>query len=191
MGCDKALLPFGPGEVLLQRMVRLVGEVMPAERIVCVAAVEQFLPRLPAEVRVIRDTVPNGGPLAGLVAGMVASCECNDAVFVCGCDMPRLVPAMVPRLFELLGNHQIAALHDGERLQPLVAVYQVAVLPIAKSLLEAGNAGLLSLLEHGDTLRVSREDLRHVDPDLVTLTSCNTPAEYRAALASILPPAVS
>src|SRR3982750_1451674 len=47
MGYPKALLPFGP-ELMLQRMVRLLGEVV--SPIVVVAAPEQELPELPPDV---------------------------------------------------------------------------------------------------------------------------------------------
>src|SRR5262245_6298020 len=101
MGRDKALLPFGPSEVLLQRVVRLVGEVVRDERIVCVAAAHQALPHLPDRVQVVRDTAQYQGPLAGLATGMAALEGRVEAAFVCGCDSPLVVPAVVARLFEL------------------------------------------------------------------------------------------
>ena len=52
MGSPKAWLPFGP-ETMLQRVVRLLGTVV--SPIVAVAAPEQSLPELPAEVIVTRD----------------------------------------------------------------------------------------------------------------------------------------
>ena len=51
MGTSKALLPFGP-ETMLQRVVRLLGEVVAP--IVVVAASDQTLPDLPPGVIVTR-----------------------------------------------------------------------------------------------------------------------------------------
>ena len=48
MGRDKATLPFGP-ELMLQRVVRLIGEVVSLENVVVVAAPNQLLPELPAQ----------------------------------------------------------------------------------------------------------------------------------------------
>lgn len=62
MGRPKAWLPFGP-EVMLQRVVRLVGAV--AAPIVVVAAPGQDLPTLPAEVSIVRDEISGRGPSAG------------------------------------------------------------------------------------------------------------------------------
>jgi molybdenum cofactor guanylyltransferase len=182
MGRDKALLPFGPEEVLLQRVVRLVGEAVPLGQIVCVAAADQILPRLPDAVEVVRDIEPHLGPLAGLARGLAAIQQHADAAFVCGCDTPLLVPEFVARMFGLLAEHQIAAPHDGERVHPLVSIYRTDVLPVAESLLATGERSLTALIHRCDSLGVSTDDLQHVDPTLATLRGCNTPEEYRLLL---------
>src|SRR4051812_21114639 len=94
MGRDKATLPFG-AESLLQRIVRIATEVVAEENIVVVASAQQTLPPLPAWVRVVRDPVPDCGPLAGIAAGLrsLASGTDIDAVFVTSCDAPFIVPA--------------------------------------------------------------------------------------------------
>jgi molybdopterin-guanine dinucleotide biosynthesis protein A len=182
MGCDKAMLPFGPGEVLLQRVVRLVGQAVPPERIVCVAAADQSVPRLPGPVKIVHDANPHSGPLAGLAAGLAALDGRADAAFACGCDVPLLVPALVLRMFQLLGDQQIAAPHDGERFHPLAAVYRIDVLPTAQALLAAGERSLTALLQRCPTQRVPADALRDADPQLGSLASCNTPEEYQSAL---------
>jgi len=185
MGSDKAWLPFGTNEVLLQRVVRLVGEVVPCERIVCVAAAAQSLPQLAAEVQVIRDVEKYGGPLVGLALGMAALGDRADAAFVCGCDAPLLAPAFIARMFDLLGGHQIAVPHDGAHCHPLAAVYRNDVLPVVESLLASGERSLQALVDRCSTLRVPTEDLRAVDPRLASLQGCNAPDEYRLLLKHI------
>src|SRR3954470_12815150 len=68
MGRDKASLPFG-SETMLQRVVRLIGEVVPAETTVVVASATQELPPLPPRIRIVRDEQAYRGPLAGLAVG--------------------------------------------------------------------------------------------------------------------------
>jgi molybdopterin-guanine dinucleotide biosynthesis protein A len=182
MGRDKALLPFGLHEVLLQRVVRLLGEVVPCKRIVCVAAADQTLPQLANGVQIVRDTALHQGPLAGLATGMAAIRERADAVYLCGCDAPLLVPALVERLFEQLGDRQIAVPRINDQLHPLAAVYRADVLSVANSLLDHGERSLRALVEWCDTRFVAAAELRDVDPDLATLVGCNTPDEYQAAL---------
>jgi molybdopterin-guanine dinucleotide biosynthesis protein A len=93
-----------------------------------------------------------------------------------------LVPALVERMFELVGDAQIAAPHDGERFHPLAAVYRIDVLRAADALLAAGERSLTALLEKCPTQRVPADTLRDVDPELRSLVTCNTREEYRRAL---------
>jgi molybdopterin-guanine dinucleotide biosynthesis protein A len=134
MGRDKATLPFGP-ELMLQRVVRLVGEVVDPANTVVVAAANQSLPELPSGVSVVRDVQDYRGPLAGLARGLRALENCADAIYATGCDVPLLVPAFVARMFELLENYDIAVPFDGEHHHPLAAVYRTSVLPHAEQLL--------------------------------------------------------
>ena len=182
MGRDKALLPFGPHETMLQRVVRILADAVPSDRIVCVAACDQKLPPLPAAVEIVLDPQPHQGPLAGLAAGLTAiSCRA-DAAFATGCDAPLLTPAIISQMFEHLADNDIAAPHDGQQWHPLAAVYRTSILPQIKALLAAGERSLVALLESSRTGRVSSGQLRNVDPDLASLTACNTPGDYQRAL---------
>ena len=60
MGRPKAWLPCG-AEFLLQRMVRLVGDVV--SPVVVAGRRDQELPSLPAGVEIVYDRVENSGPL--------------------------------------------------------------------------------------------------------------------------------
>lgn len=178
MGRDKALLPFGPDEVLLERVVRLVSEVVPTERIVCVAAADQSLPPLSSGVQVVRDTEPYCGPLAGLSTGFDSLAPQADAAFVCGCDTPLLMPALIDRMFDRLGNWQAIVPRAGGQIQPLVAVYRSDISTIANSLLEKGQRSLHALVERCNAQIVDPDELQDVDPELSSLVSCNTREEY-------------
>jgi molybdopterin-guanine dinucleotide biosynthesis protein A len=181
MGRDKATLPFGSDETMLQRVVRLVGAAVAADRILCVAAPGQWLPQLPAQVRVIYDPVPHLGPLAGLAAGLAAIEQEADVAYVTGCDMPFLEPAFVARMFDLLADYEIAAPHDGERWHPLSAVYRMNLRSQVEALRSAGIRSLVALIESSRTRRVAMSELRDVDPALLSLTAFNTPEEFQRA----------
>jgi molybdopterin-guanine dinucleotide biosynthesis protein A len=182
MGRDKASLPFQPGESLLQRAVSVLSTCVAAENIVCVAAAGQRLPELPTETQIVFDREPAGGPLMALATGLRALAGHGDAVFVCGCDSPLLMPRFVARMFELLGDAAMAAPHDGEHWHPLGGVYRTDVLSHVETLLHAGERSLHSLCNSCNSRRVSLEELREVDPKLLSLMSCNTPEQYAGAL---------
>jgi molybdopterin-guanine dinucleotide biosynthesis protein A len=181
MGRDKASLPFH-GEPMLERVIRLVSEVIETDRIVCVASADQSLPSIAETVQVARDRTPNLGPLEGLAVGLAALEGDAQAAFVTSCDVPLLVPAFVERMFEFLGDDQITAPHDGEKFHPLSAVYRVDVLPSVEALLAGDKRSMMGLLENCRTRKVTAEDLREVDPRLNSLVNCNDPADYERAL---------
>ena len=184
MGSDKALLPLG-SELMLQRVVRLVGEVVDASRIVVVAAEKQKMPDLPREISVTRDERPNRGPLEGMAAGLRALDGQADAAFVTSCDAPLLVPAFVERMFELLGGHEVVVPRDEDHVHPLAAVYRLSALPQVEQLLAGDRLRTLDLLDTVSTHEVNAEELREVDPQLATLKNLNTEEDYVSALASL------
>jgi molybdopterin-guanine dinucleotide biosynthesis protein A len=183
MGRDKATLPFGP-EQMLQRVVRLVREVVEPANIVVVAAPDQELPMLPAAVAVARDLHKDRGPLEGLAAGLRQLAGRADAAYATACDVPLLKPAFVARMFELLGDHEIAVPRDGEHHHPLSAVYRVSVLLHVERLLSADRLRPRFLFDEVHTREVPVEYLRSVDPDLSTLKNLNYSVDYEAALSA-------
>jgi molybdopterin-guanine dinucleotide biosynthesis protein A len=205
MGQDKAALPFGPREVMLQRVVRILRGVVDPSRIVVVAAQGQEVPPLPPEVRVARDRRPGRGPLEGLASGLAALQGHADAAYVTSCDVPLLVPAFVERLFELISDFslqtsdcdplsksaicnlqseiQIVVPRDGQFHHPLAAVYRTNVLPSVEELLREDRLRPVFLFEKCRTLEVPAGALRAVDPELHSLFNCNRPEDFDTALA--------
>ena len=183
MGRDKATLPFGP-EQMLQRVVRLLGEVVDLSTIVVVAAPAQSLPELPAGVSVAHDSRQERGPLEGLAAGLRSLAGRVDAVYATSCDVPLLVPGFVGRMFDLLGEHDIAVPRDGQHHHPLAAVYRPTVLAHVQKLLDADRLRPRFLFDEVHTREVPVDELRTVDPQLSTLENLNHPADYLSALAA-------
>jgi len=181
MGTDKASLPFGP-ELMLQRVVRLVGEVVSTSNMIVVAAPGQQLPTLPPEVAISHDRHENRGPLEGLAEGLRGLVDRVDVVYATSCDVPLLSPAFVERMFELLGEHDIVVPREEKFHHPLAAVYRTSVLPAVESLLDAKRFRPVFLFQEHPTREVPVHELRGVDPELATLTNCNRPEDYHCAL---------
>ena len=179
MGLPKATLPFGP-ETMLQRVVRLLtGVVSP---IVVVGASGQELPELPPAVIVTRDEREERGPLEALRAGLKSLPPQADAAYVTSCDVPLLVPAFVARMFDLLGDHDIAVMEIDGFTHPLSAVYRRTTLPRIESLLAEDRLRPAFLFDAVRTRRVKPEEMTSADPRLLTLRNLNTREDYLAAL---------
>ena len=179
MGTSKALLPFGP-ETMLQRMVRMLGEIVTP--IVVVAAADQELPPLPEGIVVTRDEREERGPLEGLRAGLKALPEPIDAAYVTSCDVPLLVPAFVRRMLALAEGYDVAVMQIDGFTHPLSAVYRRATLPRIQELLSQDRLRPVFLFDAVRTRRV-RPDEMTADPELRTLRNLNTPDDYQRALA--------
>jgi molybdopterin-guanine dinucleotide biosynthesis protein A len=185
MGRPKAWLPFA-GEVLLPRVVRLLGEAVAP--LVVVAAPGQDVPALPPGVEVVRDPTSPGpltagrGPLQGLSVGLEALQGRADAAYLSSCDVPFLRPAFVRRLIDLLGAHAVCVPRVGGYLHPLAAVYRLGVAGVAARLLAEERLRPAFLFDEVPTRIVHAEELADVDDSFQSLRNLNTPAEYEAAL---------
>lgn len=175
MGHDKAALPFGP-ETMLARVVRAVQCV--ADDVVVVGDSRQ---RLPDGVRVVPDPVEGLGPLAGLATGLAA--VRGERALLLACDMPLVAPALLQRMLELAGDADACVpLVDGVPMTTCAA-YATRVLPRAQEHLASGARSLRALLTDVSVRWVTADQLRQVDPDLLSFWDCDTPEQYRVALA--------
>lgn len=179
MGQPKLMLPFG-GEVMLQRVVRILGEVV--SPIVVVAARDQELPELPEDVLVCWDEEEDLGPLAGLAVGLTALADQVDCAFACGCDVPLLRPEFVRAVIDRLADHDIAVPKEDRFYHPLAAVYRTTLVPRIHTLVRERRLRPLFLIESVDAVEIPVETLRSVDPELDSLINTNTPEAYAAAL---------
>ena len=178
MGRPKAWLPFAD-ELMLPRVVRLLREVLGP--IVVVAAPDQELPPLPAEMVVVRDAVGGRGPLQGLASGLAALKGTCDAAFLSSCDVPFLQPSFIERMIDLLGDRTIAVPEAGGFRHPMAAVYRLEVLPVIEELLSADRRKLQDLFQKCPTRFVLPEEWADVDPTSRSLRNVNTPEDYAAA----------
>jgi len=180
MGRPKAWLPFGP-ERMLQRVVRLVGTM--AQSIVVVAAPDQALPDLPADVAIVCDPIAGRGPLQGLAAGLATLPDPIDLAYATATDVPFLQPHWITRLDELLGGDDLAIPFIDGYYHPLAALYRKrAVLPAIEILLNTNRLRPVFLVEAVHTRIVTEAEMRRVDPDLRTLRNLNHPGDYQNAL---------
>jgi molybdopterin-guanine dinucleotide biosynthesis protein A len=202
MGEPKWALDFG-GEPLLCRVAKRIAEVV--DEVVLVAAPAGIEPdldpllavhdRLRADLRqragkhaqdvlLTRDLAPYLGPVSGLAGGLgVAS---GAVAFAASCDAPFLEPRLAERLLELAETSpELDAVvpRSNDRLEPLCAVYRVATMAGAfAAQLAAGELRPTGRFVERKVRFVAAEELRALDPELLSFENLNSPQEYAAAL---------
>ncbi|MBD3895157.1 molybdenum cofactor guanylyltransferase [Halomonas sp. ML-15] len=116
-GCDKGLSDFLGRPLVAHVRERLDGHV---EEVV-INANRNLEDYRALGCRVVCDRETGyQGPLMGIWSGLLAARQAW-VVFV-PCDTPALPMELVPRLWQGVGEHDIAVAHDGERAHPVVAL---------------------------------------------------------------------
>jgi molybdopterin-guanine dinucleotide biosynthesis protein A len=179
MGTSKAHLQFG-AETLLQRIVRIMGEVL--DPLVVVAANGQELPDLETKVMICRDKNEGQGPLEGLAAGLDALKERCDAVFLSSCDVPFLKKEFILGMTKALGESRMCIPRTEGYFHPLASVYRVDVLSDVQQLLGEKKLRPFFLLEKVKGKIIEETQLKQFDPELFSLKNLNTPEDFQQAL---------
>ena len=179
------------GVTLLERVVATVaaevGEVF------VVAAPGRPLPALPGGVRVVVDSTPGAGPLAGIRDALEAASAAAERsgrsppafAFVASCDVPLLTRSVVRNL--LATARQTRALWTvprvGGHLQVLVSVLEAGSKGRIADWLATGRrdpSGLVAALEAADPTFVhvvQEADLVAIDPGLGSFLDVDTPGD--------------
>jgi molybdopterin-guanine dinucleotide biosynthesis protein A len=175
MGRAKASLPLG-GVSLLEHVIARVTPLVREIGVVAAAAQEVVA----AGVRVVRDPVPQEGPLPALGLGLATIT--TPWAFALACDAPFVRRALLRALAAEVGGARAAVPRWDGCLQPLVALYHRALAAPVAALAAAGERRLHAVARLPDVRVVPQARLAQHDPDGVSFRTLNTPADYADAL---------
>ncbi len=168
-GREKYFFTF-QGRTFIDRLIDTLREVV--DEIVVVARDPEQCERFGhfGEIRCIPDIRQHLGPIGGLHAGALA--VHGEYVFVAACDMPCINPDVVRMLFDAADGYDAAIPSwNAEMLEPLHAVYQRSAL--LGYLEEHESLSLRSMIWSLNARYVAVEEIRRIDPDLLTFTNIN------------------
>ena len=184
MGRDKAWLSFG-GQTFLQNTCAKLTEV--ASPVVVVAAAEQQLPEISSDIRIVRDLVPDQGPLGGFLNGLEYLRSLSehqmapDLVWLTTCDAAFCRPDIIRYLRTQLADFQAVIIRHNGHLNPLMTLYRFDSLSVVDDLFAAGARRMQDVAQRLNVRVIDAEQLRGLDPSLSFLCSVNTPEEFAAA----------
>lgn len=177
-GRDKLAEPVG-GVPLLHRPIGVLAAFC-REVIVAIGpgADEPALPsRLTVPIRLVRDPIPDGGPLAGLVAGLREARE--PLVLVVGGDMPDLRHALLAGLLRRADAMEAGAvaLAEGEVVRSLPAVVRSSALPVAEGRLGSADRSLVGFFRSAGLAVIPEVEWRAWDAAGDSLRDVDTPVD--------------
>ncbi len=164
------------GKTFIDRLIDTLREVV--DEIVVVARDPDQCKRFChlGDVRCIADIRRGLGPIGGLHAGALE--VHGEYVFVAACDMPCIGPAVVRLLFDAARGYDAAIpCWNTEMLEPLHAVYRTDAL--LTYLEEHESLSLRTMIWSINTRYVRIDEIRRIDPDLLTFTNINKLEDLR------------
>ncbi len=176
LGQDKALLPW-PREDSPTTLLQHVSAVLAS---VCADVIVIGNRADLNGFNVVPDVSPVGSSLTGLVSGLQAAK--TPLVLAVACDMPflndRLLRALVGYATDDWDAVAPVVRHEPEVLH---TVYRRRCLSVAAQMLQTGDLRLGRLIDRLRVRRVSVDELRRFDPDLISMCNINTPQELADA----------
>ncbi len=181
MGSDKRRLRLWGecGPLLLEHMAARATRV--SDDVIVVLNDPEAWSGLPT--RLVCDEVEQGGPLAGIAAGL-AACH-HEYALVLACDIPLVQEALInalltyPRPYDALmplrPDNGARAPRNRLAAEPLLAVYRRTCLPTIRACLARGARALVDPLELLDTRYLTPDVWRQYDPQGLSFVNVNRP----------------
>lgn len=185
MGADKCMLDLG-GRTLIQRAVDALDGV--ADEVVAVTGLGRPPPlvRSPGSLYHAVDSIEDGGPLVGILAGLEAT-SAPVAVAV-ACDLPFVRPELLRLLLGRVseGARFVVPVHEGQP-QLLCSAWRGDAAALLRARVEAGDRAVHAMLDALEAELVPHEVWREADPEGRSFVNVNTPEDLAEARASLGP----
>jgi molybdopterin-guanine dinucleotide biosynthesis protein A len=177
MGVDKAFLTIA-GMPMIEHVLRALRSVV--RRIIIVTNSPERYGA--CDARVVTDRLDRRGPLTGLYSG-ISSSE-SEYNIVVACDMPFLNVKLLSYLMELAPGYDAVVPGEGERIEPLHAVYSKRLLPVIEERIRCDERRMQGIFGRANVRYVTEKEISLFDPDRRSFINLNTPQQYKEATCS-------
>jgi molybdenum cofactor guanylyltransferase len=130
-----------------------------------------------ATVPIVRDPVADGGPLAGIAAGLAAAA--TPWILAVAGDMPWLAPAVIDRILARAIGGAAVVPRIGGHPEPLLAAYHAGARAAIDDAVARGEKSPSRVVQRGafEVAWLDEAEVRALDPALRTFASVNAPAD--------------
>jgi molybdopterin-guanine dinucleotide biosynthesis protein A len=130
-------------------------------------------------IRVVDDFSKNKGLIGGIYAGLEASKSVYN--FVVASDMPFLNVGLMRYMLDIAEGSDLVAYREGERFEPLHAVYSKVCMGAILELMGRDNVRILEIVDLVKTRYLSPEELFALDPQRFSFFNINNERELAKA----------
>jgi molybdopterin-guanine dinucleotide biosynthesis protein A len=127
-------------------------------------------------IRIVSDLVPGKGALGGLFTGLFHSSSSH--IFVAACDMPFLNPDLISYMIKIADDYDVCVPVLKEGMEPLHAIYSKRCLKPIERQIKKGDMRITSIYSKLKVRKLSEEELRDIDPSLLSFRNINTFEDY-------------
>ena len=171
MGQDKSMMEIG-GIPIIMRIADILGGMF--AEVFVVANEKDEYERM--GLAVAGDIHPGNDSLGGLHTAVVRA-GCSH-VFVAGCDMPLLQPALIRGLASLVEDWDVVIPVKDDYPEPLCALYGKNCAPHIEESISRGRLKMIGFHEHARVRRVEEAVWREWDAEGASFLNANTPEEF-------------
>lgn len=173
-GRNKALLPYA-GKTLVEHSILLLQELF-SELLLVTDKPESFED---ISSNIVRDIIPEKGPMLGVLSGLIASSK--ERIFVMPCHMPRIDRQLILNLCLQERSRPVLLFSAGGKLNPLLGIYDKSCLEDLEDIVlsAGGDASTLEQLKSRDMI----EEFVQKETDCFSVSfSVDEPADYARLL---------
>jgi len=178
LGRNKALETID-GKILIERVVERLKP-LTSQTLVVTSQEQLDLPVI-ENTEVLFDQYPGKGPIGGIYTGLLAAKSSHSIVVAC--DMPFLNIELLGYMVELSGPcDAVIPRLEKRMMEPLHAVYSRSCLEGMKDRLERNELAIHSFLRTIHIRYVDLEELKRLDPHLLSFFNINFQSDLDRAI---------
>ena len=159
------------GVRLIERTIRVMGQVFPRLLLVTNTPAEYAYLQLP----MVEDLIKGLGPLGGIYTGLEVM-EDENGLFV-ACDMPFLKEDLLRYMVTLRDDYDAVVPRVKWMVEPLHALYTKNCLPSIREFIRSHEHQIFKFFQKINVRYVEEEEIRRIDPDFKSFLNINKPED--------------
>lgn len=175
MGRQKAFLPY-EGKTLIEHRFEMLKELF--AEVVLVANEPEAYSQLTEDV--VKDIIPNRGPLVGILSALLVSEY--EHVFVIACDMPLVENKLIREMCQQRKGTDVLVLSHEDGIEPLLGIYSKRCIQPLEDAIFEDNLKAHDFLTGISAQLFQLDPNRHGSGSLPAHFNVNTPQDYSKLL---------